>query len=229
MLIDKIANNNKFLKINPMEKFFFSIGLLLIMLISDKILFHVINSVIIILFLIFLVKISFRELAELYKVPVSFIVLSNISFALTGENYILLTAKAINSISIVYFLFCITPITQVAYIMKKLKFPSIIIELFLLIYRFIFLFTEIKNQFLISQKSRLGFINRKASYNSIGLIGSNMFFKVLKYAEYANISVKSRLGEDFLFWEETYESSKNFRYLFFYLIIVILGVVYDKI
>ena len=96
MLIDKIANNNKFLKINPMEKFFFSIGLLLIMLISDKILFHVINSVIIILFLIFLVKISFRELAELYKVPVSFIVLSNISFALTGENYILLTAKKIN-------------------------------------------------------------------------------------------------------------------------------------
>ena len=56
-----------------------------------------------------------------------------------------------------------------------------------------------------------------------------MFFKVLKYAEYVNISVKSRLGEDFLFWEETYESSKKFRYLFFYLIIVILGVVYDKI
>ena len=53
MLIDKIANNNKFLKINPMEKFFFSIGLLLIMLISDKILFHVINSIIIILLLFF--------------------------------------------------------------------------------------------------------------------------------------------------------------------------------
>ena len=62
-----------------------------------------------------------------------------------------------------------------------------------------------------------------------GVQGSNMFFKVLKYTEYVNISVKSRLGEDFLFWEETYESSKNFRYLFFYLIIVILGVVYDKI
>ena len=108
----------------------------------------------------FLVKITFKELTELYKVPVSFIILSNISFALTGENYILLTAKAINSISIVYFLFCITPITQVAYIMKKLKFPLIIIELFLLIYRFIFLFTEIKNQFLISQKSKIKHLSK---------------------------------------------------------------------
>lgn len=229
MLIDDIANRNSLKQISPMEKSVFSVGLLITMTFCDSYLVHIFDIISVNLFLIILVKISLKELVKLYKAVLFFVILTNISFVLNGEKTLLLTIKAMDSISIVYFMFCTTPVTQMAGVMKSLKFPKIIIELFLLIYRFIFLFTEIKNQFIMSQKSRLGYRNLGTSYSSIALMVSNMFYKMFVYSEKSGIAVKSRLGEDFLFWEEKFEKNKKFGYMYFYLFLMIAAVFYDKI
>lgn len=229
MLIDEIANRNNLKKINPMEKFIFSMGLLIILTFCDNYWIHILNIIVINIFLIVLVKISIKELIRLYKAVLFFIILTNISFILNGENSLILTLKAIDSISIVYFMFCTTPVTQMAFIMRNLKFPKIIIELFLLIYRFIFLFTEVKNRFVMSQKSRLGYKNLKTSYKSIALMVSNMFYKMFVYSEKSSVAVKSRVGGEFIFWEEKFEKNKNFRYIYLYLFLIIVGVICGKV
>lgn len=229
MLIDDIANRNSLRKINPIEKVIFSIGLLVTMTICDSYLIHIFDIIAVNLFLIFLVKISLRDLFKLYKAVLFFIILTNISFLINGTEVVLLTIKAIDSISIVYFMFCTTPVTQLAIVMKKLRFPQIVIELFLLIYRFIFLFTEVKNQFVIAQKSRLGFSSLKKSYNSLALIVSNMLYKMIIHSDNSNIAVKSRLGEDYLFMEEKFGKNRKMGYLYLYLFLMIVVVIYDKI
>lgn len=229
MLIDEIAHRNSLKFINPMEKFIFSVGLLLIMQVSDSYLLHISNIIIINLVIKFVLKVSFYEMFKLYRGVFIFVLLTNIAFVMSGINSLFLMIKAFNSLSIVYFLFCSTPMTDVAYIMKKLKIPSIIRELFLLMYRFIFLFIEIKERYAVAQNCRLGYVNMKSAYKSLSLIVSNLFGNIYFYSEKLNISIKSRIGDEFLFLESKYERTSKFIWFYIYLIIIILAVFYDKI
>lgn len=228
VIIDNIANRNPLKKIDPMEKFIFSIGLFITMQFCDNCSIHIINTIFLVVFLIILVKISAKELLRLYRGVVAFILFTNIIFILNGTDWILVTLKAIDSITIMYLLFCSTPVTHITLVMAKLRFPKIIQELFLLIYRFIFLFMAIKDEFAISQKSRLGYRNLKTSYRSIALIASNLFHKVFVYSKKINMAVESRLGRDFIFFSESFEKNKKFRLAYIYLITISVVIFYDK-
>jgi cobalt/nickel transport system permease protein len=64
--------------------------------------------------------------------------------------------------------------------LRKLKCPSILIELMLLIYRFIFVLTAIASAITTSQNSRLGNKDFKTSCKSFGALGSALFIRAMK-------------------------------------------------
>ena len=229
MLIDKIVNRNPYKYTNPIEKFIFSVGLLIFLTYINNYYLDILNIVFINTFLIKLVKIKMRELYNLYKVVLFFMFMTSISLIIMGNDFLRLNIHAFSSVGAMYFLFCTTPVTQIAEVMLNLKMPRIIVELFLLIYRFIFLFVEIKNQMINSQNTRLGNMSLKISYKSFGLLVSSLFNKVLILSEKTNTSVNSRLGTEFIFLRSQYKTKSKFKYFFVYLIILIVVGVYDKI
>ncbi len=229
MLIDKIANRNPYKSTNPTEKFIFSVGLLIFLTYMNNYYLDILNIIFINIFLIKLVKIKMRELYNLYKVVLFFMFMTTLSLIFIGKDFISLNIHVFSSIGAMYFLFCTTPVTQIAEVMLNFKIPRIIVELFLLIYRFIFLFVEIKNQMINSQNTRLGNMSLKISYKSFGLLVSNLFNKILILSEKTNTSVNSRLGSEFIFLRSQYKTESKFKYFFVYLIILIVVGVYDKI
>ncbi len=229
MLIDKIANRNPYKSTNPTEKFIFSVGLLIFLTYMNNYYLDILNIIFINIFLIKLVKIKMRELYNLYKVVLFFMFMTTLSLIFIGKDFISLNIHVFSSIGAMYFLFCTTPVTQIAEVMLNFKIPRIIVELFLLIYRFIFLFVEIKNQMINSQNTRLGNMSLKILYKSFGLLVSNLFNKILILSEKTNTSVNSRLGSEFIFLRSQYKTESKFKYFFVYLIILIVVGVYDKI
>ena len=73
----------------------------------------------------------------------------------------ILTALA--SVSCLYFLSFNTPMTDVLSVLKKLHCPDLLVELMLLIYRYIFLLLDISFCISLSQDSRLGNRDLKTS------------------------------------------------------------------
>ena len=190
IVIDKYAYSNTLRNKNPGVKF--TIGL--IFLVASMIIKNLIAlSLIILLMSIIIVsiaKIDIHDYIKLLKIPMIFLLMSiamtliNISDDSTlliksfsiGQRYIGFSNESINTsmhilframscLTCVYFIMLTIPFSQLLIIFKKLHVPSIILELSMLIYRFIFIFMEEVADIRKSQELRFGYINLKTSYN----------------------------------------------------------------
>lgn len=89
----------------------------------------------------------------------------------------ILTALA--SVSCLYFLSFNTPMTDILSVLKKLRCPDMLVELMLLIYRYIFLLLDISFSISTSQDSRLGNRDFKTSMKSFGAMASVLLIRAM--------------------------------------------------
>ena len=87
---------------------------------------------------------------------------------------------ALSAVSSLYFLSLNTVMTDILCACRKLHFPSLLTELMLLIYRFIFVLFETASSITVSQQSRLGNRSFKTRIRSFGKLGSSLFILALK-------------------------------------------------
>ena len=86
---------------------------------------------------------------------------------------LLLTALA--SVSCLYFLALSTPMTDILAVLKKLHVPALVLELMLLIYRFIFVMLSLASDITVSQHARLGNFSLASSRKSFAAMVSSVF------------------------------------------------------
>lgn len=216
ILIDKLCYTSKLRYMNPFIKFFFAvITLCLCVTVQSPII-----SCIILLLMAFLTimkgGITPSHYLCLMRLPIVFLILSTIAITLnyassplsafaipfyhgyiTSSFYNLVTAirlilTALASVSCLYFLSLSTPITDILYVLKKLHCPELLIELMLLIYRFIFVLLHISNSLSVAQKSRLGNIDFKTSCKSAGTLMSTLFIRAFKKSSFLYDAMESR-------------------------------------
>lgn len=84
------------------------------------------------------------------------------------------------AVSCLYFLALNTVMTDLLGVLRKLKIPSLLVELMLLIYRFIFVLSETASAIRISQHSRLGYRNFRTAVRSFGMLAASLFMLALK-------------------------------------------------
>ena len=218
IVIDKYAYTNNLADMNPNIKF--SIGAILLiasMLSQSKII-----SIAIIFFMsvaiIFIAKIDFKNYIHLLKIPVVFLVIS-ITMTLVsitpnpklliysfniGNTYIGVSNQSINTsinilframscLTCVYFIMLTTPFNQLIFLFKRAHIPDTVIELSMLIYRFIFIFMEEVSDISKSQELRFGYINLKTSYKSFGLLGRLLYKRMMIRYEDMCISLDVKL------------------------------------
>ena len=201
MIIDDYAYKNKLSKVNPNMKFAIGMLLLILSLINPYNYISLIIIAIMSLVIVGIAKIELKDYIHFIKIPLVFLIISIIMILLTfskdkevllysikiGSLYIgvsnesiisstHLFFRALSCLTCIYFIMLTTPFNQLIFVFKKLHLPDIVLEISMLMYRFIFIFMEEVADIRKSQELRFGYINLKNGYNSFGLL-VNMLFK----------------------------------------------------
>lgn len=233
IMIDKLAYSSKLRYKNPNLKAFLSIGSLIICVASSSFILSFIIMLTMGVLTVFFSKTSFLRYIKFMSIPCAFLILSTVAiiFNITNEPLDLfslnigskfisisysslilglnLILTSLASVSCLYFLILTTPFTDILLVFKNMHCPFIIIELMLLIYRFIFIVLDMANTILISQKCRLSNVNYKTSLKSMGEMLSVLLIKSLKKSSFLYDAMESRCynGEIHVLYEH-YPSKK---------------------
>lgn len=120
--------------------------------------------------------------------------------------------RAFASVSCLYFLMLTVPFTEVLQTLRRFKFPTLLIELLLLMYRFIFILWNTATDLSIAQKSRLGYRNFRTSIKSLALLVGQLLKRTLqKYSQFS-LGLEARgTGYEFkIYSPRRYRSSKRY-------------------
>lgn len=216
ILIDKLSYSSKLRKENAGLKCLFSVATLFICVASRSI----IIAIFILLFTggltVFVGGISVSYYLKLLRIPMIFLLLSTIAIILNFSDTPLswfaiplfggyltvslpsflhalqLILTALGAVSCLYFLSLSTPITDILSVMQQIHIPELLIELMLLIYRFIFVLLDYADAISIAQKSRLGNKNFKTSCYSVGRLMSILLLRSFQKSSRLYDAMESR-------------------------------------
>ncbi|KUK81527.1 MAG: Cobalt ABC transporter, inner membrane subunit CbiQ, partial [Pelotomaculum thermopropionicum] len=85
--------------------------------------------------------------------------------------------RSLASVSCLYFLTLTTPVTDMVWVLHKLRVPALLIELLTLIYRFILILLEVSRQIYLAQDLRAGYRNIQTGLASLGKLILSVFIK----------------------------------------------------
>lgn len=252
LLIDQFAYINRLHAIHPLEKMTLSMLLLLFSIfVRDEITALVIFIIMSIL-IVFIAKIPGMFYVKLLLLPAIFLGISLLtiifSYAKAGDilppfymhiaigNWQFFIGKqsvtmaielfcvALSSISCLYFLILTTSIQSICHILRKLKVPSLFIDLCEITYRFIFVFLQSTERIYIAQHSRLGYHSRQQQLRSASLLITALFIDVWQRSRQLSNAIQARTVDNTpLYWEEShYYSVKNWGYISIIILFVIL-------
>ncbi|MEJ9212136.1 cobalt ECF transporter T component CbiQ [Bacillus smithii] len=236
LLIDKYAYFNKLKNVHPVEKITLSLSLLLFALIVKSPLVSFSIFIVMSTMIVVLARIPLSYYMKLLVFPLFFLfsgmvtilisfndghtVVSDVIWSAQIGNWqicineesikraVNLVFVVLSSVSCLYFLILTTPMTAILDVLRKLKLPSIFIELITLMYRFIFVIMEESINIYQSQSSRLGYISIRQGIKSLGLLISILFLKVFERTKQLSIAMNSRgYKDEILFFDPSYRYS----------------------
>ena len=108
------------------------------------------------------------------------------------ELAILVLSRSISGICCLYFLALTTPMIELFAVFKAFRLPESLIELTMLIYRYIFIFLEIASSIINAQTIRSGYSNFRRSINSIGMLASTLFIRAWEHGDKLLLAMNSR-------------------------------------
>lgn len=218
--IDKLCYTSKLRYENAGEKFAFSIITLLICVTSRSL--EVALVVLAAMGILTVVKGGIPPLRYLkfMTLPLAFLLLSTAAivinikqdpldlFALPLGNWYLTGSKAsllyalqliltaLGAVSCLYFLSLTTPLPDILEVLNKLHCPRLLVELMMLIYRFIFILMDTAYAIATAQDCRLGNKDYRTSLHSFGLLGSVLMIRAISRSKklYAAMEARSYDG-----------------------------------
>ncbi len=204
IFIDKLCYTSKIRYVNPIEKFTYALGTIVLAIMSRSIL---VGGILLIANGFFVVRLggfSYRRYIQLLKLPLFFLILSTLAilinlarepldafaiavgkFYLTGSykgiiDMLKLVMTAMGAISSMFFLSINTPISDLIWVFRKLKIPDALCQLMLLIYRFIFVLLNSAQYIRHAQEARLGYNGYKRSIKSFSSLIAMLFVDAIR-------------------------------------------------
>ena len=234
LTIDKLCYNSKLRYVNAGEKFAFTMLTLLLCVCSRSIVIACIVLTATGILTVYKGGIPLFRYVRFMTVPLAFLILStlaiifNISrtpldlFAIPIGNWYLTGSKeailyalqliltALSSVSCLYFLSFNTPMPDILNVLGSLHCPKILMELMLLIYRFIFILLSVSSAITNSQHSRLGNKDYKTSLKSFSALASVLLVRSFKRANALYDAMESRCYDGTIrVLNETYPPDKR--------------------
>ena len=201
--IDKLCYHSRLRYENAGEKFAFAVITLLICVMSRSAAVAGIVLAVTGVLTVWKGGIPFFRYLRFLTVPLTFLFLSTLaimfnirhtpldlfavslgSWYLTASTHsffyaLQLILTALSAVSCLYFLAFTTPMPDILEVLRKLHCPRLLIELMLLIYRFIFVLLDIASAISVSQDCRLGNRDYKTALKSFGMLGSVLMIRAV--------------------------------------------------
>ena len=211
--LDNYAHSNGLREINTLFKVIFAIATMLVSLASTSPIVPLLITLVISFLLIFQAKIPWKFYLKFLAVPFFFGFLTFIFMALffgvgahildlgifnlavTQDGFnrgLLLFSRVLGGFTCMAFLALTIPMTELFSELERFKIPQIVVELAMLMYRYIFLFLDEGINMYHAQETRLGYSSLKKSFKSMGMLSSNLFIRTWIKGEQAHIAMESR-------------------------------------
>ncbi len=211
--LDNYAHSNNFKEINTYFKVLFGILTLLVSLISTSPVVPLIITLFMSILIIFGAKISWKFYLKFFLIPFVFglitfvymaiffstgthvLELGIFNLAVTADGFnlgLLVFARMLGGFTCLAFLALTTPMNELFSVLEIVKVPKIVVELSMLMYRYIFVFLDEAINMYHAQETRLGYSSLKKSLKSMGMLCSNLFIKTWLKGEQAYIAMESR-------------------------------------
>jgi len=182
---------------------------------SHSVLFLSVELLVFLTIAVFTVRISLLQLLRLMAIPAGFVLLGSLSvvlelnpvhpvfsmnagvvtFGVSGaglQQGMLILFRSFSGIAVLYALVLNTSISDMIYVLRKLKAPEVVLDLMVLVYRNIFILSDTAQRIYIAQKSRMGHRNLKTSLRSTAQLGGSAFVLAGVRAEQLFHSMESR-------------------------------------
>lgn len=216
IVIDKLCYRSKLRYTNAEVKFAYAILTLLFCIISRSLLMAAMVLMVNGVLTVKKGRIPFRLYGRLMLIPLCFLFLSTLaiivniaktpldayavpiaSWYVTGSRQSLVWALQLISstwaaVSCLYFLSFNTTMTDILGVLERLHCLALMIELAMLIYRFIFVLLESASQILTAQKARMGYRDFKTSLQSFGQMGAALLIRAWKRSDALYNAMESR-------------------------------------
>jgi len=108
------------------------------------------------------------------------------------DTGIYIVGKAMGAMFAFYFLILTSPIDEIEYLLRKMKLPELLIELFVLSFRFITILLLFSRQCYLSQKKRMAYRTFSSSIRSLGMLVSSVLVKSLVHADFSQQALLNR-------------------------------------
>ena len=104
-----------------------------------------------------------------------------------------LVSRALGAASAMNFLSLTTPLVDMLELSRRWHAPAILVDLTVIIYRFIFVLLDCLNTMVMAQDSRLGYITSYGrTMNSAGMLGGRLFVETFQRSRSLQIALDSR-------------------------------------
>ena len=247
-MINSVYVSENIKNINPNIKAVFALSIILLCVIFKEPLGCLFAISVMWVLIIKNCRLSRHLLCHIVLWPVLFIAFSSfmVSFDITNYRGEIFSVKIINSyfltvnaeglkkavrlfftsaasLSSMYFLSFTTPVNDVVYVLETIKCPKEITELFMLIYRFIFIVLNMAQSISIAQNCRLSQRTFKTRINSMALMLSSVF--VLSYNKSLfmyNAMLSRCYSGDINFLNKKYINSRKFMFLAVFIVFTVV-------
>lgn len=217
---------------HPFEKFTFFVAFLLGSLLTQNILapFLIVSCI---STFFFYHGLSVKSLLQIAALPMSFMLVAVVSIIciISHESFeaiyitqindyyigfsqvsldtgIFIIGKAMGAMFAFYFLILTSPIDEIEYLLRKMKLPDLLIELFVLSFRFITILLLFSRQCYLSQKKRMAYQTFSSSIPALGMLISSVLIKSLIHADFSQQALLNRGYRGEMRFLETHEPFK---------------------
>lgn len=216
MMIDKLAYSSKLRNKHPALKAAFAVGTLLICVGARSFIVSLMTLIIIGGLTVLSGRISFLRYLKLLSLPFGFLILGTAAIMVNitdhpldlfslqvGTTYLavshhslregaVLAATALASVSCLYFLTLSTAMLDILNLLRRLHCPKLMVELMLLIYRYLFVVMDMAKAITVSQHCRLGNRDFRTELHSAGQLFAVLLIKSLKRSSLLFDAMESR-------------------------------------
>ena len=252
LYIEQIVYSNKLRYLHPLERVVFALLTMFLAIFLKNWIIHLGIILTVILLLTKKAGIGLSTIIKLMFIPLGFLLIGVITIALQiGDQnlsyiyYIDIAGKyfgvtqtslemafqtltvSLSAVSCLYFLALTTPMVELIYVLQIFRIPEIIIELMVIIYRFIFVFINTAFSIYYAQQSRYGYSSFKKSINSFAILIGNLWGKAFFKSQNLLVSLESRGFEGnlkVLNPEYTFSAKYIIGFAFIDIAILILGI-----
>ena len=119
-------------------------------------------------------------------------------------------ARSLGALAALLFLVLTTPLIDLIALLRQLRTPEVLLEIMVLCYRMLFVFSEAVHDTLTAQSARLGYSTNRLALRSLGGLAANLTLQVWQRASDLNVAAQSRNNDGPLrFLEPTYANGRR--------------------